>query len=36
MVTSLTCSVDTIKDIAPEEVWDIIRGEKKKNISWWM
>ena len=30
MVTSLTCSVDTIKDIAPEEVWDIIRGEKKE------
>jgi rhodanese-related sulfurtransferase/rubrerythrin len=30
MVTSLTCSLDTIKDIAPEEVWDIIRDKKKE------
>jgi rhodanese-related sulfurtransferase/rubrerythrin len=30
MVTSLTCSLDTIKDIAPEEVWNIIRGEEKE------
>lgn len=30
MVKSLTCSPDTIKDITPEEVWDIIRGDKKE------
>lgn len=30
MVKFLTCSEDTIRDIAPEEVWDIIRGDKKE------
>jgi rhodanese-related sulfurtransferase/rubrerythrin len=30
MVKSLTCSADAIKDITPEEVWDIIRGDKKE------
>jgi len=30
MVKSLTCSPDKIKDITPEQVWDIIRGDKKE------
>jgi len=26
----LTCSTDTVRNIAPEEVWDIVRGDKKE------
>ena len=30
MSKGLTCSADTVRDITPEEVWDIIRGDKKE------